>query len=93
MIRNRNNSTSRLTRRERNTPTEDVIKYDTAQAEGPEYSSFPADCHQAILNKPNRKSKRNRKQKASSLIRTKDGYIHYSKVAKDNFFNDMQAVL
>ena len=65
MIRSRYNQIAHPapdTRRERNAYNKDSIKFIKAQVESQEDSSFPADCHQAILNKMNKKSKMNRKQ-------------------------------
>ena len=49
--------TSRDRKRERNTNAKDGIKYKIAQAERQEDDYFPADGHQAILNKTNKQSK------------------------------------
>ena len=48
---------------ERNTKTQDDIKYKTAQTESQDDSSFPVHDHQAIPNKANKKSKTTRMRK------------------------------
>ena len=50
------------TTRETNTNNQECRKKNTAQAESKEVISFPADVHQAILNKINNSSKTNRKR-------------------------------
>ena len=61
MIRNQYNQIRHPapdTKQERNTNNEVGIKNKTAQAENQEVSSFPADGHWTILNKANKKSKK-----------------------------------
>ena len=45
---------------ERSANTKDGMMYNTTQAKSQEGISFPADGHQAVLNKANKKLRRNR---------------------------------